>query len=118
MSGGLMQLIANGSQNIHDTDRKYLTQDIYDTNIRYQTKHIDKYQTKHFNITIEKVINLNKNSECPVSYIKFEDNCLYYTCNVCEYNIDADTLKQWIKNNKTCPMCRSEWNNYTIFINK
>lgn len=70
--------------------------------------------------TINKIINLDKNNECPISYISFEEGCTYCTCSICEYNFDADTLKQYfstLNNDKKCGMCRSEWTNYTVYTN-
>jgi len=67
---------------------------------------------------IKRKINLTKNNECPVSFIKFESECEYCVCATCKYNIDAKTLQKcFMEISKSCPMCRSEWTDFTIYIN-
>ena len=63
-----------------------------------------------------KLIDISRNIECPITYSAFNVNCYY--C-VCKYNFDIDALKESfeISDRKTCPMCRSVWKNFTIYVN-
>lgn len=69
---------------------------------------------------LNKLIDLDKNDECPIIYIQFEPNCTYCICQTCKYNFDYESLKKIFNlnnTNKTCPMCRSLWTNYIIYNN-
>ena len=113
MPGGLMALIAYGVQ-----DRFVLGDTTYIDHI------IANYRINNINsesewITLYKIINMDKNDECPVSYNAFTDGCSYCVCAVCKYNIDADSLKHYFNlGNKSCPMCRGQWTEFIIYINK
>jgi hypothetical protein len=61
-----------------------------------------------------KKINLEKNSECPISYDKFTANCSYIYCERCKYNF----LAEHTKNLNKCPMCKFDWHKPKIYINK
>jgi hypothetical protein len=39
------------------------------------------------------------------------------TCSNCNNNFDKDALTKWCKHNDTCPCCRSQWTDYTEYIN-
>jgi predicted Zn-ribbon and HTH transcriptional regulator len=105
MGGGLMQFVAYGAQNIY-----LLTDDI--PIVKNTKRFINKW--KRYN----KLIDLEKNSYCPVKHEDFEYKCQYCVCKVCKYNFDADTLMECLKNNNNCPMCRSKWTNFIIYTNE
>lgn len=69
-----------------------------------------------------KLIDLTKNDECPINYVKFEPECTFCTCSTCSYNFDADTLKSYFSNNEieetNCPMCRSHWTEFIVYTNR
>ena len=99
MPGGLMQLVGYGSY-----DRLMASEVNCENNVKW------KY--------VNKIINLTKNNECPISFIKFESGCKYCVCTTCKYNINADILEKcFAEGNECCPMCRSEWTDFTIYIN-
>ena len=99
MPYGLMQLVGYGAQDIYNTPVAILKPIYWPI--------------------INKLIDLTKNNECPISYNKFDDNCLYCICDTCNYNIDYENLKQWFdgKTIKTCPMCRNTWTKFIIYKN-
>ena len=45
----------------------------------------------------------------------------YMQCSRCNHNFSADALKTWLQQkniwSRTCPMCRSQWSNYVLYIN-
>ena len=71
-------------------------------------------------ITKNKIIDISRNIECPITYKTFDVNCSYCECDACNYNFDTCALKESfeISDRKTCPMCRSSWNNFIIYVNK
>ena len=66
-----------------------------------------------------KLINLDKNSECPINLAPFNDNDKYCVCSSCQCNFGYDAFKVWIVDapNKSCPVCRSEWTNFIVYVN-
>ena len=64
----------------------------------------------------------SRNIECPISYENFNDGCKYCICNECKYNFSKNAINKIFQINQykftqQCPMCRTEWNNKTIYIN-
>lgn len=53
---------------------------------------------------------------CPVMYEEIEGD--YVCCHQCKKNFDSSIIESWIKPNKTCPMCRVTWNDFTIYENR
>ena len=68
---------------------------------------------------VNKLLDLDKDNICPISYKKIELNDNYCTCSTCSNSFKADALIKWVKKNKPCPMCRSLWTetNYIIYNN-
>ena len=68
---------------------------------------------------VNKLLDLDKDNICPISYKKIELNDNYCTCSTCSNSFKADALMKWVKKNKPCPMCRSLWTktNYIIYNN-
>src|SRR3990167_3326169 len=64
------------------------------------------------------LINCDKNITCPISFINIAKSYTYCKCTQCKFNFDADALQHWININNTCPMCRTQWKNNIIYINK
>jgi hypothetical protein len=115
MAGGLLALVASGHPYIHDNPLFFAQQFSANLNM-YPVNQIN--DNIFLGPILNKIINLEKNDECPISNISFIPNCTYCICSTCKYNIDADTLKECFKfNDKKCPMCRSEWTDFNIYKN-
>lgn len=41
---------------------------------------------------------------------------IYITCCTCSYHFHISVYDQWIKTNKTCPQCRSEWKGVDKYV--
>ena len=52
---------------------------------------------------------------CPVIYEEIEGD--YICCQQCKKNFDYSIIDTWIKPNKTCPLCRITWSDFTIYEN-
>ena len=111
-------LISSGMGGIRFSDRSFIHINYFNYTNTNNTRKLSNIQ--HW-ISVNKIINLEKNDECPVSYKKFINGCSYCECNTCKYNIDTETLKQYFNqsdnDSKKCPMCRSPWIDYTIYVN-
>jgi hypothetical protein len=68
--------------------------------------------------TIEKHIDKNRNTECPITYddIKFGD--AYMSCSDCKYNFSETAIMKHLNEKKICPMCRCDWKDTCKYINK
>jgi hypothetical protein len=68
--------------------------------------------------TIEKHIDKNRNTECPITYddIKFGD--AYMTCSDCKYNFSETAIMKHLNEKQICPMCRCDWKDTCKYINK
>lgn len=55
----------------------------------------------HFN-EIENPIN----NECPILQSEFEEDDVVVQLNRCSHIFNADAIKNWLRNNHTCPVCR------------
>jgi len=133
-----MQLCAYGAQDIYLNYKEYkvngkviITDNINDLikhgydKSKYNYKNYDlwnKYinQLKKINKELyEKIANnififkeIKKNTECPVTYDTIENK--YYHCIKCKNNFHYTVIKDWIKVNETCPMCRYTFNDEEI----
>jgi hypothetical protein len=58
---------------------------------------------------------------CGITHEEILINEHYMQCRRCNHNFSADALKTWLQQNstwsRTCPMCRSPWSNYVLYIN-
>ena len=68
---------------------------------------------------INKLINLDRNNECPISLSPFNDNDKYCMCSTCNCNFSYDAFKDWIIEapHKVCPTCRSQWTELVVYVN-
>ena len=55
-----------------------------------------------------------RNLECPISKNLIEKE--YCQCSICKYNYDFNNVRQWLRNNDNCPMCRTIWTNNVKYI--
>lgn len=69
-------------------------------------------------ITNIKPINIDKNTECPISYEEIKYGDKYFICTNCKYNFIEQAILTHLTRNKLCPMCRSTWSDYCVYINK
>jgi hypothetical protein len=76
---------------------------------------------------VEKFLPLSKNLrniECPIAYEPIKYGDYFKTCAECKWNFSLKTLSDYFKSQQKfspfskCPMCREEWKNDTIFVNK
>lgn len=71
--------------------------------------------------TKEKLIEIGKNDECPITYESINYGDSYLCCKECKYNFSEQAILKHLNGNsikKECPMCRSEWKDYCRYINK
>jgi hypothetical protein len=69
---------------------------------------------------IYKMIIDNEKNICCITYEEISINERYMICKECKNNYKEQSLKQWLRQNissKTCPTCRTNWTDYTIYIN-
>ena len=59
------------------------------------------------------ILEIGKNSECPVSLELIARGQEYYTCCICNYNISATAIykirEKSLNDIIPCPLCRSSW---------
>lgn len=69
---------------------------------------------------VKKCISEKHNSECPITYDTIKKGDLYLTCNNCHYNFSKDAILKHLNENvnENCPMCRSQWMDFKIYINE
>ena len=61
---------------------------------------------------------LEGNTECPVVFSSLSElNSQYISCGQCKKNFDIVVKENWVKEKKTCPMCRATWSNFMIYKN-
>jgi hypothetical protein len=70
--------------------------------------------------TEHKLMNNCRGTMCPITYNEINLNESYCTCTVCKYNFSGQEFCNYIKSstNKRCPMCKSQWTNWTMYINQ
>ena len=65
-----------------------------------------------------KKLNGERNTKCPIKMETIGSNEEYCTCKTCAYNFDYESLNNWLKSRKECPMCRASWTNNVVYTNK
>jgi hypothetical protein len=68
---------------------------------------------------INKILLGIKNTDCPITYNPINKGAEYCTCDTCKYNFSKAAFIdscEYYKNYK-CPMCKSPWTDWTIYIN-
>jgi surface protein len=78
--------------------------------LEYGKDDVSKYiniKWKEERVTIEELI-------CNVYYEHIYSK--YVKCDICKNVFDECIKEEWISNNKSCPMCRSEWRNNTVYL--
>jgi len=63
-----------------------------------------------------------RNIECPITFEPIAYGDKYRKCSSCKWNFSNNSIEKFLTNsylkNKKCPMCRCEWYNNIIYINK
>jgi len=57
------------------------------------------------------------NIVCNISYEDIALNEKYMSCLVCHKYYKEDVIRVWFRQRNSCPMCRSEWTDFTVYIN-
>ena len=70
-------------------------------------------------ITVDKMLDTNKDNICPITYDTINLNDNYCICSTCSNSFKSDALIKWVEKSQTCPLCRSHWaeTNYIIYNN-
>jgi hypothetical protein len=104
-SGGLMQLVSYGVQDIYFPGNNVInmsnTSITLDTSIPLEWEYVNK--------------KLDSIENCPVTFNDIEEE--YICCSVCNKIFDIEVKEMWIDIRKKCPHCRQEWSNYVIYKN-
>ncbi len=69
---------------------------------------------------MNKILDNCRNTICPITYNEINVNDTYCVCNKCKYNLSETFFKEYIEkyDNKRCPICKTIWDNWTIYTNK
>jgi len=59
-----------------------------------------------------------KKELCPITRTCINKLDMYMICNTCDYGYHLKDIKQWLKDNRVCPMCRSEWTDFNTYVNQ
>ena len=58
---------------------------------------------------------------CPLSFEDIPPDAQYVTCTTCKYNFCADIMKTWLgkkaPGQRNCPMCKTKWTSYDLYVN-
>jgi len=91
----------------------------FETQMTYSRRDTSSNSAYEQEIIVYQVVPENKKI-CNISLEEIQPNQRYMTCSGCLNNFNEELLKRWINRmhqQKTCPTCRSNWNNDTIYIN-
>ena len=105
--GGLMQLVAYGALDIYLTAGPQLSKVVY----------LQPTKLSH-EITKNRLICNKDKLLCPIEYTIININDKYQHCIICNNNFCNDSIIEWLKINNSCPMCRNEWKESIIYVNK
>lgn len=76
-----------------------------------------KWDKKYIPIDIKYIEKGEKYAQCMVSYNDIKPQDEYIKCGNCDKIFSVCVKTQWIDKKRNCPHCRTEWKNYTIYIN-
>lgn len=69
-------------------------------------------------IWVEEDKKIEGDIKCSICLSNIENENKYMTCDTCNKNFMEGPLREWLTNESSCPLCRSEWTNRIIYINK
>ena len=117
---GLMQLVAYGPQDMYLTGNRQIsfwsTSNIRRTNITMEN--LNKFDINLWPIKYIIILETDHNIECPIILEQINLNDQYCRCDKCKYNFSKEALIDSFKTKISCPMCRGEWTDKTLYINK
>jgi hypothetical protein len=132
--GGLMQLVAYGAQDAYLTGNPQVTffrttyrrytnfnpynQNEYEQNQYEQNEFVNPYDINKWTIKYVIILETDRNMECPINLELIKLNDQYCRCTQCKHNFSKEALIESFKTNHTCPMCRAEWSDKTLYVNK
>jgi hypothetical protein len=79
--------------------------------------------TIHSNTDIEYIyrpITNNNKLTCSITQCEFDINDRYMSCVQCSNNYMEESIKNWFihrPDRKSCPMCRTNWTDFNVYIN-
>jgi hypothetical protein len=134
-SGGLIQLMAYGGQEVYFTSnpqhtffrtiyRRHTNFALFDQNQQNeqnqyeQNEFINQYDINKWIIKYVIILETDRNMDCPINLDAIKLNDQYCRCTQCKYNFSKEALIESFKTNYTCPMCRAEWSDKTLYVNK
>ena len=123
--GGLMQLVAYGAQDV------YLENLVNWRNNRYQNPYFREIEERVYPVLnqpgFDEPINyvfwnsrLKNGTECPIMMCPINRGDKYTQCYQCKKAFDWGSMVLWLRDNSTCPHCRTNLNlpNMPKLINK
>ena len=63
------------------------------------------------------ILETDRNTECPINLEQIRTNDQYCKCNRCKYNFSKEALIESFNTKISCPMCREQWTDKTLYIN-
>lgn len=99
-SGGLMQLITRGVQDVYFTDNPIIKKDVL---INYKLVNNKLISTDKNKKTY--IIDDDEDKMCCICYDKYSEKvniCLL----TCKHHFHTECCNKWIKKQNTCPLCR------------
>jgi hypothetical protein len=71
------------------------------------------------NAIVYKPITNNDKLTCSITQEDILVNARYMSCSQCSNNFDESSIKTWFRqrHHKNCPMCRSNWCDFNVYIN-
>jgi hypothetical protein len=103
----------------HSANNRDVIMGPFETPMTYSRRDTSSNSAYEQEIIVYQVVPENKKT-CNISLEEIQPNERYMTCSGCLNNYNEVLLKRWINRmhqQKTCPTCRSNWNNDTIYIN-
>ena len=94
---------------------------VYEYNMTSQY-HEDENENENVTISNSIWVEDNKKIEgdtkCAICLSNIENENKYMTCTTCKKIFMEQSLREWLVKENNCPLCRSEWTENIIFINK
>ncbi len=58
----------------------------------------------------------SRNKICPINLSAFTSVTNYCICPICNHKFNSDALQKWVAKQNNCPICRSPWEKYIIYM--
>ena len=111
MSGGLMQLVAYGAQDIYLHEPAVMRGNGFENHEYYhdickRKKNYEKVKS-HKEKQVGHPRQLKRGTTCIISLDEITNNEAFSCCNQCKQIFSWGHIILWLNNNKTCPHCRA-----------